>query len=88
MFFSGKTIDLKKTSYKKLSKFLSKMQSEGIIVVTEPKKGVEMISSINQTHQKLENFRVIKYQEPESTQPKKSNNAYEPPSKNPKHLKL
>ena len=61
------------------------MQADGIIVVTEPKKGVEMISSINQTHEKLEHFRVIKYQEPEpsqNSQSKKANNAYEPPSKN------
>ena len=61
------------------------MQAEGIIVVTEPKKGVEMISSINQTHEKLEHFRVIKYQEPElsqNPQSKKANNAYEPPSNN------
>ena len=39
------------------------MQSEGIITVTEPKKGVETISNINQLHPKLENFRVIKYAE-------------------------
>jgi hypothetical protein len=39
------------------------MQSEGIITVSEPKKGVETISNINHLHPKLENFRVIKYAE-------------------------
>ena len=40
---SNSDIDLKKSSYKKLGKFLAKMQAEKIIVIKEPKKGVEVI---------------------------------------------
>ena len=44
---------MKKTSYKKLSKFLSKIQAEGIITVAEQKKGVEVISAIRDMKEKL-----------------------------------
>ena len=61
LFTLGKTLDMKKTTFKKLSKFLSKMMAEGIVTVAEQKKGVETISSINFEHEKLASFRVIKY---------------------------
>ncbi len=74
-------MDLKKTSFKKLSKFLSKMQSDGLVVVAEPKKGVETISLINFDHEKLQTFRVVKYDDVASSSnvDKSSGASFEPP---------
>ena len=52
----------KKTKWKKLSKFLAEKQTEGIITIKEPKKGVETITDINQDHPKILQFKVIKYE--------------------------
>jgi len=57
----GMSFDVKKTSFKKLSKFLEKMASEGLLTVNEPKKGVEMITKINYEHERFAQHRVIKY---------------------------
>ncbi|XP_055314596.1 eukaryotic translation initiation factor 2D [Sitodiplosis mosellana] len=43
-------IDIKKTSYKKLSKFLQEMASYNYLTVKEEPKGVEKIVAINITH--------------------------------------
>lgn len=59
----GMSFDVKKTSYKKLSKFLEKMASDGLIGVNEPKKGIEMISHVNYDHPKVIHYRVQKYEE-------------------------
>ena len=53
-------IDIKKSSYKKLSKFLSKMQKEGIITIKELQKGVESITGVNIQHEKILSHRVVK----------------------------
>lgn len=56
------TLDVKKTKWKKLSKFLAEKQTEGIITIKEPKKGVETITDINQQHPRILHFKVIKYE--------------------------
>ena len=56
------TLDVKKTKWKKLSKFLAEKQTEGIITIKEPKKGVETITDINQDHPRILQFKVIKYE--------------------------
>ena len=46
----GHSLDVKKSSYKKLSKFLNAMEQRGLVVVKELSKGVESIVSINYEH--------------------------------------
>lgn len=55
---SGKTLDVKKSTFKKLSKFLEALQKDGIIDVKELTKGVESITSIKYDHDRLRAFRV------------------------------
>jgi hypothetical protein len=71
-------LDLKKSSFKKLSKFLSKMQLDGLITVAEQKKGVEVITAINFEHPKLATFKVIKFEEAAAA-PSDAEAPYEPP---------
>lgn len=52
----GRTLDVKKTSYKKLSKFLVEMDSLGIIKVKELNKGVQRIMSMDLSHPRLREF--------------------------------
>ncbi|XP_067012499.2 eukaryotic translation initiation factor 2D [Anabrus simplex] len=52
----GKSIDLKKSSHKKLSVFLNKMSSLEVIKVKELTKGVESIMSVNPAHPLIKNF--------------------------------
>ncbi|XP_069692866.1 eukaryotic translation initiation factor 2D isoform X2 [Periplaneta americana] len=49
-------LDIKKSNYKKLSKFLKAMENLDIIQVKEITKGVESIMSINLGHEMLKNF--------------------------------
>jgi translation initiation factor 2D len=53
---SGKQLDLKRSSYKKLSKFLSAMENLDIIKVRELTKGVESIMTVNTNHPRLREF--------------------------------
>ncbi|GAB0097829.1 Eukaryotic translation initiation factor 2D [Sergentomyia squamirostris] len=50
-------INIKQTSYKKVTKFLQEMSNEGFLVVREEKKGVEKIISIDYEHPQLMAFR-------------------------------
>ncbi|XP_022102820.1 eukaryotic translation initiation factor 2D-like isoform X2 [Acanthaster planci] len=54
----GQTLDIKKTSYKKLSKFLQKLHSEGFLEVREEKKGVDFITAVHKDHPDLRSFIV------------------------------
>ena len=73
-------LDVKKTKWKKLSKFLAEQQTEGLITLKEQKKGVETITAINQEHPKLISFRVIKYEENISDEANEnSSKEFEPP---------
>lgn len=53
---SGKQLDLKRSSYKKLSKFLSAMENLDIIKVRELTKGVEGIMAVSTNHPRLREF--------------------------------
>ncbi|XP_022202167.1 eukaryotic translation initiation factor 2D isoform X2 [Nilaparvata lugens] len=52
----GKTLELKKTKYKKLSSFLEEMESLQLIKLETVSKGVLVISSINNDHEYLKTF--------------------------------
>ena len=41
---------------------MAEKQTEGIITIKEPKKGVETITDINQDHPRIMQFKVIKYE--------------------------
>lgn len=47
---ADKHLDVKKTSYKKLSKFLKEMEKAGYIKVKELSKGVESITEMKKDH--------------------------------------
>ncbi|KAK3912166.1 Eukaryotic translation initiation factor 2D [Frankliniella fusca] len=53
---AGKSVDLKKSSYKKLSKFLDEVAAEKIISQKELSKGVMSITSINYNHEAVLTF--------------------------------
>lgn len=59
-------VDIKKTSYKKVSVFLKQMEKEGFISIREETKGVEKIVSINLEHPDLKGFRPNKIEKQES----------------------
>ncbi|XP_070765954.1 eukaryotic translation initiation factor 2D isoform X2 [Enoplosus armatus] len=56
---SGKQLDIKKSSYKKLSKFLQTMQQQhNLVRVKELTKGVESIVEVDWKHSELRSFNV------------------------------
>ncbi|XP_013384518.1 eukaryotic translation initiation factor 2D [Lingula anatina] len=55
---SGRFLDIKKSSHKKLSKFLQIKQSQGLIDVKDLSKGVESIVTIHKDNQSLREFSV------------------------------
>ncbi|XP_041052307.1 eukaryotic translation initiation factor 2D isoform X1 [Carcharodon carcharias] len=54
----GRQLDIKKSSYKKLSKFLQTMQQRQVVQVKELSKGVESIAAVNWKHADLRSFKV------------------------------
>ncbi|KAJ7323398.1 Eukaryotic translation initiation factor 2D [Desmophyllum pertusum] len=54
----GKSVDIKKSSHKKLSKFLQCMQERGLISVQEACKGVDHITAIAWHHPDLKDFKA------------------------------
>ncbi|XP_037680792.1 eukaryotic translation initiation factor 2D [Choloepus didactylus] len=52
----GRQLDIKKSSFKKLSKFLQQMQQEQIIQVKELSKGVESIVAVDWKHPRITSF--------------------------------
>ena len=73
-------LDIKKTKWKKVSKFLAEKQKDGIITIKEPKKGVEQITDIKQDHPKIMAYRVVKYDYPErESNPDDQKKGFEPP---------
>ncbi|KAM9212327.1 eukaryotic translation initiation factor 2D isoform 1-T1 [Dugong dugon] len=52
----GQQLDIKKSSYRKLSKFLQHMQQEQIIQVKELSKGVESIVAVDWKHPRITSF--------------------------------
>jgi len=57
----GTVLDVKKSSFKKLSKFLNNIEKEGVVKIKELQKGVESIVTVNLEHDKLKYFRVVKF---------------------------
>lgn len=49
-------IDLKQTSYKKISKFLQEMSAQNFLTIREETKGVEKIVAINTSHPEIVNL--------------------------------
>lgn len=58
----GRTLDVKKSSYKKLSKFLNEMAKKKIITVKEFPKGIENITNVDYEHEEIKYFRVDKHE--------------------------
>ncbi|XP_033008776.1 eukaryotic translation initiation factor 2D isoform X2 [Lacerta agilis] len=54
----GQQLDIKKSSYKKFSKFLQSMQQQNILQVKELNKGVESIVSVDWRHESIRSFVV------------------------------
>ncbi|XP_006834127.1 PREDICTED: eukaryotic translation initiation factor 2D isoform X2 [Chrysochloris asiatica] len=52
----GQQLDIKKSSYKKLSKFLQHMQQEQVIQVKELSRGVESIVAVDWKHPRITSF--------------------------------
>uniref|UniRef100_A0A8I3S6Z9 Eukaryotic translation initiation factor 2D n=1 Tax=Canis lupus familiaris TaxID=9615 RepID=A0A8I3S6Z9_CANLF len=52
----GRQLDIKKSSYRKLSKFLQQMQQEQIVQVEELSKGVESIVAVDWKHPRITSF--------------------------------
>lgn len=78
-------LDVKKSSYKKLSKFLEKKERFGVIKMKELTKGVESIMSVDYEHEMIKQFRVVKHAKCEEEKEESEvpilpcDKAYEPP---------
>ena len=60
---SQKPLDVKKSSHKKLSKFLSTMAKDKMVTVKELQKGVESITAVDLEHERIKRHRVVKVRE-------------------------
>ena len=79
----GKSLDVKKSSHKKLSKFLQAMEKSNLVVIKELTKGVESITAVNYEDPRITTFRVVKVV-PDSDEEEKEevlpcDREYEPP---------
>ena len=61
----GTQLDIKKSSYKKLSKYLESKQKNGLLQIKELSKGVESIVSVDYAHEAIRGHRVVKYEKVE-----------------------
>ena len=81
----GTQLDIKKSSYKKLSKYLESKQKNGLLQIKELSKGVESIVSVDYAHEAIRGHRVVKYEkvedDTEASDDKHcdTNTKYEPP---------
>jgi len=55
---SAQPLDVKKSSYKKISKFLERMKKDGLVQVEELSKGVQSIMSVQLEHPEIRSYRV------------------------------
>jgi len=62
----GKVLDVKKSSFKKLSKFLENKEKHGFLKIKELSKGVESIMSVDYDHEMVQNYRVVKHIKPDT----------------------
>ncbi|CAA6673188.1 unnamed protein product [Spirodela intermedia] len=76
----GSTLDIKKSSYKKLSKWLQSKSSAGLISAKEDKHKKEIILlSVNRAHSEYQSFRPEKKREPEAGRPNSDSSAGQGP---------
>ncbi|XP_064625145.1 eukaryotic translation initiation factor 2D-like [Lineus longissimus] len=75
----GKDLDLKKSSYKKLSKFLQEMEKRNLLGVKELSKGVESVTAVNRAHPDLRSFTVPDLPEEEEDDEPDDEKPYVPP---------
>jgi hypothetical protein len=54
-------LDVKKSSFKKLSKFLEEKERHGLLHIKELQKGVESILSVDYEHEFIARHRVVRY---------------------------
>ncbi|KAF0294975.1 Eukaryotic translation initiation factor 2D [Amphibalanus amphitrite] len=66
---SQRPLDVKKSSYKKISKFLEKMQKDGLVQVKELSKGVQSIVSVRLDHPEIRSYKVQEICRDESPEP-------------------
>jgi translation initiation factor 2D len=70
------TLDVKKSTYKKLGAFLKVMGQEGIVSIKEQTKGVETIVAVDHAHDALKNFHLreddVEEKKPEESKEKDS----------------
>lgn len=80
----GHQLDIKKSSYKKLSKFLQHMQQEQIVQVKELSRGVESVVAVDWRHPRITSF-VIPEPSPtsQSVQEGSREQPYRPPDIKP-----
>ncbi|KAK7485278.1 hypothetical protein BaRGS_00023529 [Batillaria attramentaria] len=76
---AGHHLDVKKSSYKKFSRFLQQMQSEGFIKLKEVSKGVDAISEVDRTHADLRGLVVPDVPEEENPGDGAAQEEFEPP---------
>ncbi|XP_064097631.1 eukaryotic translation initiation factor 2D-like [Macrobrachium nipponense] len=74
----GSSLDIKKSSYKKLSKFLNAMAKNNLISVKEFPKGIENITFVNWEHEDIKSF-VVDKEETTVKPATKTENAFSPP---------
>ncbi|XP_064605248.1 eukaryotic translation initiation factor 2D-like [Liolophura sinensis] len=73
-------LDVKKSTYKKLSKFLQAMSKKGLIKVKELTKGVESVTEINKSHPDFRDFTPPDLPEPDAEGSKSSGDeGFQPP---------
>ncbi|GAA49502.1 translation initiation factor 2D [Clonorchis sinensis] len=87
LFFRPPTInlDIKKTSYKKVSVFLKAMQDQGLVSLTESQPGILTLTSVNHDHDALCNVKALN--EPNNSVPSKtSTNDWPPGYHGPPHI--
>ena len=80
---SALPLEVKKSSHKKLGKFLASMQARGVLEVKELSKGVESVVRMNWDHELVLRHRVMrveKHEEEEQEPVPVSERPYEPPT--------
>ena len=80
---SPNPLDVKKSSHKKLGKFLASMERLGVLKVSELSKGVESVVWVDWQHELVSSHRVFKLEKPEpEPEPEVSvcDRKYEPPT--------
>ncbi|KAK7100596.1 hypothetical protein V1264_023518 [Littorina saxatilis] len=78
-YAQGRSLDLKKSSYKKLSKFLQQMQSEGFIKLKTISKGVDAITEFDKSHIGLRGLEIPEIVPEQSSEESSSEEKFEPP---------